>query len=182
MPTMESVETGNVQIRPFTMADMPAVVELRLHARKTEPHAFPRSFEEEARKTREQWTQRFEKTLGSGATHILELASVGNRIVGMVGAREIEEGIWDLHGVYVHPDFRGQHIASRLVRTVVEEIKARPSARLIRFQALVEQTTAVEMYKSLGFQMVDTTKRRTGDGVERDAYVFEMDLSREGSA
>jgi ribosomal protein S18 acetylase RimI-like enzyme len=172
----ESTESREVQIRPFTMADKQQVIDLRVLARKTEPYVFPRSAEEEASTTDAAWKERFEKTLGGSATHMLEVAVVGNRVVGMAGAREVGSGIWDMHGVYVHPDFRGRKAGIQLIRSLVQKIKSKPGARSIEFRTPTTQKDALTMYKDAGFKIVGTEERPREGAPDQKVHVLRAGL------
>lgn len=176
MPTMnESLESPTVQFRSFTMADMNDVIQLRLLSRQTEPHLFPRSYQEEAATSKEQWLERFEQTQGEHPTRLLELAWSGKQLVGMAGAVEKERGVWELHGVYVRPEVRGQKIAPRLVQRLVGTIRGR-GARRMQFQAVAANTVAVRMYEDLGFRIVGSGEEIMGDGKAHAKVVFAMDF------
>ena len=178
MPTMnfESAESNKIQIRPFVMDDMNKVIALRLEARQAEPHIFPRSYEKEAATSNEAWLERFEKTRGANPTSLLELAWNGDELIGMAGARQVEPGKWDLHGVYVRMLQRGNKTGPKLVKELMRKIKLRGDVRRIEFNALVGNDRAVHMYQELGFTIVGTERSKMGDGREHGKFIFRMDL------
>lgn len=91
------------------------------------------------------------------------------RIVGnvtVVGAHR-PAGAWQIANVAVHPDFRGQGIATRLLQTVIDHVR-RFDGRSIRLQVR-KSSPAIALYQRLGFHSLGAfTRWRTGRELHRD--------------
>jgi ribosomal protein S18 acetylase RimI-like enzyme len=170
-----SEKKDSIELRPFDMADMQAVIHLRLEARRTDPAAFPRSYESEAATTQEAWLERFGKYATQSDKSMLFVAARGAEVAGAVGARINEAGVWELHGVYVRPAYRKHGIAERLVREATRAIKERGGSR-ITLMVTEGQGAAIELYKKCGFVMTGNSSAVMGDGAEHKKIVFEKIL------
>lgn len=176
--TIESNDSKGIEIGFLKAGDADALFELRLSARKTEPHIFTTSYETERGMSREEKMKRVQEAQGEGSSRIYVLAKHSAVPVGMMGASDIGAGVWDLHGVYVVPQFRGMHIAEDMLRMIVKKLRSRHGARKMRFEVETENTPAVHLYKKFGFEVVGTSKQRMGDGKEYEKSILEQDLDR----
>jgi putative acetyltransferase len=100
------------------------------------------------------------------------VAFAGDRPVGSIGLMPFSEGIAELDGMYVAPDFRGLGVAQLLMSTV--ETHARElGLAAIRLRAGGPQPEAVRFYQKVGFQRIPSF----GNWVEDDtAWCFEKAL------
>jgi ribosomal protein S18 acetylase RimI-like enzyme len=175
---IESNEQNNIEINFFRPSDADAVFELRLAARETDPHIFVTSYEHETSKTREEKMEWLQEALRENPTHIFVLAKDKDAPVGMIGARDRGEGVWELHGLYVRPEFRGKHVGDNMLRAMIGKIRQHPDARKMTFEAETENTPAMELYKKFGFEIIGTRKETMGDGKEYDKSIFSQELDR----
>ncbi len=74
----------------------------------------------------------------------------GGRLVAMAGERLHPPGWTEISAVCTDPDFRGQGLATRLVRAVAAGIQARGETPFLHTSA--QNTTAIRLYESLGFR------------------------------
>jgi ribosomal protein S18 acetylase RimI-like enzyme len=119
------------EAQPLGPADVPAMLDL---VRRTQPGPFrPRTIE-----------------LGEylGIRH-------NGALVAMAGERLHPPGWTEISAVCTDPAYRGQGLASRLVRAVAAEIRARGETPFLHTAAA--NTTAIRLYESIGF----TPRRRT---------------------
>jgi ribosomal protein S18 acetylase RimI-like enzyme len=72
--------------------------------------------------------------------------------------------IWWIQSVYVHPDFRGQGVFSRLYRHVEALAKASGEVRAIRLYVLTSNQRARATYHKLGMAETGYTVLEAGDG------------------
>jgi ribosomal protein S18 acetylase RimI-like enzyme len=176
--TVESNEQNKIEITFFKPSDADAIFELRLAVRATDPYVSITNYEHEASKTREEKMEWLQEALRENPTHMFVLAKSKNIPVGMIGARDKGEGVWELHGVYVRPEFRGKHIGDNMLRAMIGKIREHPDAKKMTFEAETENIPAMEMYKKFGFEIIGTHKKIMGDGREYDKSIFSQELDR----
>ncbi|MDT3400612.1 GNAT family N-acetyltransferase [Streptomyces sp. B1866] len=75
----------------------------------------------------------------------------GGALVAMAGERLHPPGWTEISAVCTHPDHRGEGLASRLVRAVAANIRARGETPFLHTGA--RNTTAIRLYESLGFRL-----------------------------
>ena len=80
----------------------------------------------------------------------------GDRVAGYVGSQSVM-GESDMMNVAVHPDFRRQGIAEKLVVRLVEELKVRGNHSLM-LEVRVSNEPARKLYEKLGFIQVGLRK------------------------
>ena len=80
----------------------------------------------------------------------------GHTVVGYVGSQSsIDEA--DIMNVAVHPDYRRQGIAEKLINTLVADLKKRGCHALL-LEVRVSNTPAITLYEKLGFAQVGCRK------------------------
>ena len=80
----------------------------------------------------------------------------GDTVVGYVGSQSsIDEA--DIMNVAVHPDYRRQGIAEKLINTLVADLKKRGCHALL-LEVRVSNTPAITLYEKLGFVQVGCRK------------------------
>ena len=93
-----------------------------------------------------------EKSVASELENELALwlvAMEGNTVAGYVGSQTVMEET-DMMNVAVHPAYRRQGIAEKLVRALVEELKAAGS-RCLTLEVRSSNAPAIALYEKLGF-------------------------------
>ena len=95
------------------------------------------------------------------------LAKVNNEVVAYAGA-SIEYEQSDLLYVAVKSDFRRQKIASKLLLSLFEMVKNRGAEEMF-LEVEEDNTSAINLYKGLGFVFLGTRKNYYGD---KSAMVF----------
>jgi ribosomal protein S18 acetylase RimI-like enzyme len=78
-----------------------------------------------------------------------------DRLVAMAGERLHPPGWTEISAVCTDPAFRGQGLATRLIRAVAAGIRARGETPFLHTGAA--NTTAIRLYESLGFRLRRTT-------------------------
>jgi GNAT superfamily N-acetyltransferase len=73
-----------------------------------------------------------------------------DKLVAMAGERLHPPGWTEISAVCTDPEFRGQGLASVLVRALVAGIRARGEQALLH--AAADNTNAIRLYESMGFQ------------------------------
>ncbi|GAB4085861.1 helix-turn-helix domain-containing GNAT family N-acetyltransferase [Myceligenerans cantabricum] len=82
------------------------------------------------------------------------LASEDGAPVACGGLRDLGDGVAEIKRMWVHPDWRGAGMASRLLRHL-EGLAADAGHRLVRLDTNEHLTTAIAMYDRSGYRRVD---------------------------
>ncbi len=139
-----------MHIRQLTEADAEVYRTLRLRSLGESPHAFTNSYEEFSQRTLDSIAQQFRGhdsfTLGSFED---------DRLVGIVGfyresARKLRHKGY-IVSMYVLPEYRSRGIARALLVEAIERVKRLPDLTQLLLGVVVTQTTAKQLYESLGF-------------------------------
>ena len=96
-----------------------------------------------------------EKSVTSELTNKLSLwlvATEGERVAGYVGSQTVLDET-DMMNIAVHPDFRRQGIAERLVISLVEELRKKGS-KCLTLEVRASNEPAITLYEKLGFSQV----------------------------
>lgn len=146
--------------------------DLRLRALTEEPQAFASNYTENALKPDIFWQERLDPVLEHETPWLL-FAKKGDKLVGMVGAYTKEEkDTVEIIAVYVVPEERGKGVAKKLMETIIKRIKNNSEIHKILLGLNAQQTSALNLYKKLGFLVVSEEEIIFGDG-KKHPY-FEM--------
>jgi GNAT superfamily N-acetyltransferase len=104
-----------MKIRVLPQSDFARFKALRLDALKSEPDAFGETFEDAARLSDREWSDKLSNTLSSG--DVIFVAEVGGEFVGMCGVGEDRgrRGCGFVWGVFVKKPYRKSGAGSRLM-------------------------------------------------------------------
>jgi GNAT superfamily N-acetyltransferase len=87
------------------------------------------------------------------------------QIVGNIGVQPINSAMdtWLIANVAVHPDYRRQGIARKLVRAALDSVESKSAVRVV-LQVDIDNTDAVNLYTQIGFETlaIRTVWRRKG--------------------
>ena len=100
-----------------------------------------------------------EKSIASELDNRLSLwlvAMDGDRLVGYVGSQSVL-GETDMMNIAVHPDYRRQGIAERLVVSLVDALRERGNHSLM-LEVRLSNEPARKLYEKLGFTQVGLRK------------------------
>ena len=137
-------------VRSPVEADWEALRTVRLASLLDAPTAFGVTHAATAQFTEAQWRER---AAGKGQARF-ELAFNGADPVGIAAGVVDARGQYNLIAMWVHPDFRGQDIAARLV----DAVKARALAsghRRIVLTVAPDNARAARFYANQGFAFID---------------------------
>lgn len=76
----------------------------------------------------------------------------GDHVLGYVGSQTVM-GETDMMNVAVHPDARGQGIATRLILALVEDLKKQGS-HCLTLEVRASNQNAISLYQKLGFLQI----------------------------
>lgn len=153
--------------------------DLRLEMLLKDPQAFGQSYEKSVKDTDSKWKDRLE----AAARHnkiIMLFAESNGKLIGTIGAYFNSSGetknIARVFSVYVNENFRGQAVAKRLQKKLLEEIKKIKGLRKIMVMVNMTQKPAFDLYKSGGFLLIKTEKMLLGDGKDYQVGTMEQNL------
>lgn len=172
--------TSDILIRPLEPADAEAFRALRLEALTVAPEAFGASYEEDVSVPLETIRARLSASpnavFGAFADHTL-VGMAGFAVYDRMKARH--KGL--LWGVYVKAEWRGRHIAKRLVQRVIDHA----CQHVIMLEAAVGLTNdgARRTYHGLGFRPYGIQRKalRVGDTFYDEELLY-LDLAGSGGA
>ncbi len=93
-------------------------------------------------------------------------------LAGCVALRRIDDQTCEMKRLYVRPDFRGRKLGKRLTEAVIDESRI-IGYKKMKLDTLPIMTTAITMYRSLGFKPTPPYRNNPVPG----ALFLELDLS-----
>ncbi|MEM0202671.1 MAG: ribosomal protein S18-alanine N-acetyltransferase [Archaeoglobaceae archaeon] len=104
----------------------------------------------------------------------LLVADIGNKIAGYVVTMDVDKVTGKIVSIAVRKEFRGHGIGEALLREAIRRLRARGKTK-IALEVRVSNKPAQELYKKLGFRIVDTIPGYYSDG--EDAYYMVLTLT-----
>ena len=148
-----SIETppGTIIIRPGTEADAAAYRELRLEALRSHPEAFSSDFESNALHPLSHWADRLR---GLGSETMIYFAEHDKHLIGICGIfrghmKKIRHNA-TIFSVFVQPQWRGQHIAERLIENCLQWGREQ-EIKVVKLAVVTTNTSAIRCYARCGF-------------------------------
>ncbi len=168
---------ANITFRLTTVYDAKAIREFRLLALRTAPAAFGGDYEQQKRQPDTYWLEYVTPAPQEGAIHI---AQCGQDIIGMTGIRrrvnpktEHSATIW---GVFVHPAWQRQGIASALLKASFDWAQTR-AITIVKLAVVTSNQPAIKAYERLGFKVYGTEpKAILYNGEFYDEYLMYCEL------
>ena len=157
--------------------------QLRLEALRAEPAAFASSYEDELAFGDDVWIARLTSAFERDG-NLTFFAEVDSELVGMGGAHWSTKAklrhVAEVYGVYVSPEIRGKGVAARLMRRLLDELRALRRIEKVSLTVNSELPVAVALYEKLGFEIVGTARRELKvDGRYYDLYMMELHFRSE---
>jgi GNAT superfamily N-acetyltransferase len=82
------------------------------------------------------------------------LAWNGDRAVGCVALRPIDDNVCEMKRLYVHPELRAQRVGRRLAERIIQEARA-IGYRSMNLDTLPSMSPALRLYSNLGFRPIE---------------------------
>lgn len=149
-----------MEIRPLTRSDAEAFRELRREMIEREPRAFAESLAEHVAAPAEAFARRLESS--SGDNFVMGAFAPGGQLIGAAGfvrnmrVKARHKGlIW---GVYTQPTWRNQGVARAVMKQLMERVKTNSQIEQVILTVACDQTPALRLYRSLGFEVFGTEK------------------------
>ncbi len=101
------------------------------------------------------------------------VAVVEDRIVGYVSAVVRQEGVGHIVSICVHPAYRRRGIGIALMKEVEKRLHSIFGICRFRLEVRVSNVPAINLYRKLGYKIIDRIKRYYRDG--EDAYLMVKD-------
>ena len=148
--------------------------DLRLEALKTDPQAFGSSYENTLLHPNVVWQARLEAVIGSDRNWLL-FAEEANTLIGMIGASR-EAATANIVSVYVAKPARGRGISKMLLARMIDGITKSGAVKIVQLTVNKDQTPALTLYRSFGFEIVGDEEVLMGDGLMHTEYVLQKEL------
>lgn len=167
---------GTIVIREGTLADAVQYRELRLFALEESPTSFSADLQINRNLPMSHWENRLRPD-PHGMIFFTEHAS---QLIGMTGVR-LGESSKTRHAaliisVFVRPEWRGLHIAERLIGSGCEWAKER-GAEMVKLAVVTTNTSAVRCYERCGFTVYGTEPCAIlYEGIYYDEYLMSRSL------
>jgi len=98
------------------------------------------------------------------------VAEVGGRVVGYVSAVVRRGGVGHIVSLCVDPGYRRRGIGRALMEEVERRLRRLFEVKMLRLEVRVSNKPAINLYQSLGYQVVERVPGYYPDG--EDAYVM----------
>jgi ribosomal protein S18 acetylase RimI-like enzyme len=166
-----------IEIIQLTPDDWQAYRAIRLEALQTEPQAFGSAYATNLNHPESFWRGRLAEA-AAGQRGWLLFARAQDRLVGMIGAYITDDpAVVEIISTYVTPEFRGQGIGRALMDAILHAVSAHSTFQTARLGVNVDQTAALRLYESFGFQIIGTEQVLMGDGQAHDQCIMAKSLS-----
>ncbi|MBP7831438.1 MAG: GNAT family N-acetyltransferase [Candidatus Pacebacteria bacterium] len=144
--------------------------DFRFEAVQNTPEAFAVSYEEEFRKTEEQWRKQIVNML---------FAQSDDKLIGMIGfySEELEKlsHVASIVSFYVTPSARGQKVGKQLMDACLSAIRDNPKVRKVALHVTASRLEAIALYKKFQFEIIGTSREEYfSDGRYYDQHSMEL--------
>ena len=131
-----------LSIRTINASDWSQYRNLRLESLQDSPHAFASTFENESKRSCEDWQNKIQAALDSGRNHIF-LAEYEGVNCGLVWCRlsEVDLNLAEIFQMWVNPDFRNLNIGQELMKAAINCANQNGANRIQLEVAVTNQPT-----------------------------------------
>lgn len=164
------------KVNPLSPDNWEQYKNLWLEALTNDPKAFANSYEKLSARTEEEWQEKATKYSG-GTKEKVFIATSEGKAIGMMGFFEKSEGIANIFGVYVNPQYRGKGVSNVLMEVILKSLKQGSDFSKIELTVNKDQLAAVGFYKRHGFEIIGEIKDvKIGDGSNCDEYLMRREI------
>ena len=162
---------SSIEIIQLSPSDWQTYKQIQLEALQNDPQAFGSSYDEWTHFSDEKWQER-----PTNPATTLFIAKKDTAPIGLVGIYinpKEEHKVAEIWGMYVNNSYRGMGIGKRLITSALEKTVSLPTVEKVKLMVNIDQIPAIELYKKLGFQIIETTDYLLGDGKNHKLYIME---------
>ncbi len=105
----------------------------------------------------------------------LLVADIGGKVVGYIAVMDMDRETSKIVSLAVKKEFRRRGIDTKLLSTAIERCRERGKKRVM-LEVRVSNYPAQNLYKKIGFKIVDVIPNYYQDG--EDAYLMVLDLNQ----
>jgi len=150
--------------------------EIRLEALKNNPEAFGSSYEEEVQRSDERWRISLankNKTVFLALDRKIPIAIATISYESMIKMNHLA----NIYSVYVKPEYRGRAISSKLIKSILADVKKKKRIKKIKLNVVTTQLPAINLYKKFGFKIIAKLSKEVKLGKRYyDEYMMEKKL------
>lgn len=149
---------------------------LRLNAVQENPEAFGQTYDELSLRSDDDWKMQLERS-ADGLKRWVVFAESNGELVGMVSAtamKTLQEGV-KVREMFVVPAVRGKGVATELMKGLEAELN-NTNKTVLRLGVFNTQTEAVNLYKNLGFEVVEEKTEHFPNGLSHQSLIMEKKL------
>lgn len=165
-------------IRKLELTDLSQFIELRFEALQEAPEVFASTYQREVKLPQETFVKRLRNTdtqFTIGAFESGQLVCVA-AFFKSVGEKTKHKG--NIVAVYCKPEFRQLKIATRVMETLIEEVKKINEITILNLSVVSKNKRAKIFYGSLGFVVYGMEPQALFDGQNYfDEYLLQLKLN-----
>jgi RimJ/RimL family protein N-acetyltransferase len=166
-----------ITIRKLDLNDLSQFIDLRLKALKEVPEAFASTYQKECDLQEEVFANRLkitdnQFTIGAFADNQLIYVAAFFR-----ETREKTKHKGNVVAVYCLPEYRKKEIATKVMETLIAEVRKIPDLAVLNLSVVSENKQAKYFYEKLGFVVYGTEPKALFDGQKYfDEYLLQLSL------
>lgn len=162
------------EVKKLEIGNLDEFKKIRLEALQSEPQAFGEDYQTLEKKESDYWTDQLNNSqrVWYGVFNEHKLVGIGSI---KYAQRRVYAHIAHLSGIYVKQEYRGQGIGRMLFEKRIEEAFLNPKVVKLKLIVNTNQTNAINLYKSCGFEIVGEMKKEFKVGESYyNAYLMEL--------
>lgn len=161
----------SVEIRSIKPNDWKILRDIKISSIRQEPLAFENQTPELAKyltRSEQEWREKL-----SEENRVTVFAMDEDRAVGMITSIISDDGVRaTIQHVYVDKEHRGNKYAERMFTDLLPKLRQK-GVKIIELAVLVTQTTAIDLYKRVGFKEKEYLQKSAHRG---DEYYDEIEM------